>query len=67
MLQAEIRVKGRLDESWADWFEGLSIEHTPASETLLRGSVSDAAALYGLLARLRGLNLALVSVNTKEE
>jgi hypothetical protein len=62
----EIRIKGRIDEHWSDWFEGLTITHTDEGETLLTGEVVDQAALYGLLAKLRDLGLALVSVEHVE-
>jgi hypothetical protein len=59
----EIRVKGRLSqEKWSSWFDNLSIA-AEKSETVLRGSVQDHAALYGLLGRLRDLAVPLVSVN----
>ena len=66
MLQVEIRARGRIDEQWSSWFEGLSIAHTAQGETILSGSVIDQAALYGLLAKLRDLGLALVSVDSGE-
>jgi hypothetical protein len=49
-----------------DWFEGLTITHNDQDETLLRGSVADQSALYGLLAKTRDLGLALISVNCTE-
>jgi hypothetical protein len=58
----EIRVKGRIDERWSDWFAGLQIRHAEQDETILTGEVVDQAALYGLLAKLRDLGLALVSL-----
>jgi hypothetical protein len=58
----EIRIRGRIDEHWSDWFAGLEITHTEQDETILTGAVTDQAALYGLLARLRDLGLPLVSV-----
>ena len=66
MLQVEIRVKGQIDAHWSSWFEGLTIEHTPEGETHITGEVTDQAALYGLLARLRDLGLSLVSVDSVE-
>jgi len=66
MLRAEIRVKGRIDEHWSDWFEDLTIEHTEEDETVLTGDVVDQAALYGLLAKLRDLGLPLISVDSVE-
>lgn len=59
----EIRIKGHLDDKWADWFEGLTITRGDNGETLLRGPVSDQAALHGLLRRVRDLGLPLLSVN----
>jgi hypothetical protein len=64
-FKIEIRVKGRIDEHWSDWFEGLAITHTE-NETVLVGPVADQAALYGLLASLGALGLPLVSVNRVE-
>jgi hypothetical protein len=58
----EIRLKGHLDDRWADWFEGLTITREENGETLLTGPVVDQAALYGLLRRVRDLGLPLLSV-----
>ncbi len=66
MPTVEIRVKGRLDPHWSDWFAGLSLAHSAQDETVLTGIVPDQAALYGLLARLRDLGLSLVSVDLRE-
>ena len=62
----EIRIKGHLDQSWADWFEGLSIMHQPNGDSLLTMRLSDQAALHGLLSRLRDLGVELISVNPVE-
>jgi len=60
----EIRVKGRLDSRrWAGHFEGMELATGAGESTVLRGHISDQAALYGLLSRLRNLNLQLLSVN----
>lgn len=58
----EIRVEGHLASCWSKWFEGLEITNPNDSETLLRGPVVDQAALHGLLARVRDMNLKLLSV-----
>ncbi len=60
----EIRVEGHLDYTWSEWFDGLEIIHEPTGETLLRGYIIDQAALYGKLARIQGLGLTLISVNS---
>jgi hypothetical protein len=58
----EIRIAGHLSQSWAARFEALSMRHDPEGETVLRGSL-DQAALHGVLIRIRDLGLKLVSVN----
>jgi hypothetical protein len=66
MLHTEVRVKGVIEKKWADWFEGLAIITLSADETVLVGELSDQAALYGLLARLRDLRFDLRSVQLTE-
>ena len=63
----EIRIKGHLDKSWADWFNGLAIIHEDNGDTLLSGSLPDQAALHGVLNRLRDLGIQLISVNPVED
>ena len=65
----EIRVEGHLADRWSDWFEGLTIRNDPNGETTLIGPLTDQAELFGVLARIRNLNLILVSVNrsTRDE
>ena len=58
----EIRIKGHLDDRWADRFEGLAITREDNGETLLAGPVIDQAALHGWLKTVRDLALPLVSV-----
>lgn len=59
----EIRLKGHLDESWADWFEGLTFTYESDGSTTLTGEDIDQAALHGLLKKIRDLGLPLLSVN----
>ncbi|MGD2104727.1 MAG: hypothetical protein PVJ55_06410 [Anaerolineae bacterium] len=62
MQIVEIRIKGRIDEHWSDWFAGLKMTHPEHDQTILTGEVTDQSALCGLLAKLRDLDLQLVSV-----
>ena len=62
----EIRLKGRLDSSWAEWFGGMSLTHASDGTTVLAGPVADQAALHGLLQKLRDLGVTLISVNESE-
>jgi hypothetical protein len=59
----QIRVAGHLSSQWVDWFEGLSIILEEDGNSLLTGAVTDQAALYGLLKKVRDLGLSLLSVN----
>lgn len=58
----EIRVQGRLDDRWRTWLDELDLSHTRDGTTVLRGPVTDQAALHGLLQRLRDLGVHLISV-----
>jgi len=60
-----IKLKGRLDPKWSDWFDQMEIS-TEGNQTILTGSVADQAALHGLLIRIRDLNLPLLSVERIE-
>ena len=59
----EIHVKGQLDDSWSDWLEGLEVKLLENGEMILSGHIGDQAALMGVLNKLYGLNLTLLSVN----
>jgi len=63
----EIKIKGLLDEHWRQWFEGMELGNATNGETgqectLLAGPIADQPALHGLLAKIRDLNLTLISV-----
>ena len=62
----QIKVNGKLDSKWKDWFDGFAIVPQLDDETLLVGAVTDQAALHGLLAKIRDLGLSLLSVNRVE-
>jgi hypothetical protein len=62
-----IRIKGEIDESWSECFEGFKLEHYETNETLLTGLVEDQAAFYGLIGKLRDLGLQLLEVNSVEQ
>lgn len=66
----QIKVLGRLDESWSDWAEGMTITVEKGgngpSVTTLTGTVADQAALQGVLRRLYSLGIPLVSLNRVE-
>jgi hypothetical protein len=58
----EVVVRGQLDSDWSGWFEGLTITHNDRDESLFSGQIRDQTAFYGLLAKVRDMGLALISV-----
>ena len=63
MAVYEIRVQGRLDQHWSEWFDGLTISYEGDDITVLRGPLIDQAALHGILIKVRDLAVPLLSVN----
>ncbi len=61
----EIKIKGHLNPGWTEWFEGFTVAHLDNDVTLLFGWLPDQSALYGLLKRVRDLNLTLISVTSE--
>jgi hypothetical protein len=59
-----IRIRGHLDQRWADWFDGLSLTHDSDGTTLLAGPLADQAALHGVLNKLRDLGLPIISMQS---
>jgi hypothetical protein len=57
----QIRLKGTLDSSWSEWFDGFTIT-IQGDETILIGIVRDQSALHGILAKINDLGLPIVSV-----
>lgn len=61
-----IQVRGRLDDTWSQWFDDMSIACESASDgtqiTVLTGAVADQPKLRGILARMWDLNLTVLSV-----
>ena len=59
----QIKMQGKLDDRWSDWFNGLTVvvegENSPI--TTLIGP-TDQAGLRGILNKIWDLNLRLISV-----
>ena len=60
---SEIQVKGYLDASWTELFEGMAIAWKD-NITTISGMIADQAALHGLLARVRDYGLVLISIKS---
>jgi hypothetical protein len=63
----EIRLKGRLEPRWANWFDGLTLTQQSDGTTVLSGSVIDQAALHGVLGKVRDLGLPLIAVRRRTQ
>ena len=66
MQQIEIVVKGQINPSWSEWFDGFEIFHAEG-RSVLKGPVRDQSELRGILFHLTDLGLDLISVNTLSE
>ncbi len=62
-----IRIKGHISNHWGDWFGNASIccEQNGVSTIVL--AVSDQAALFGMLRKIRDAGMVLLSVNLINE
>lgn len=67
MYRTEIRVKGKLNPDWSDWFGELELHKSDGEESVLAGELPDMAAVYGIISRLGSLVIPLVSVRCVEE
>ncbi len=65
-----IKVKGHLDEQKSYWFEGLTMttgfDENDQPITTFSGPLVDQSALHGVLAKIRDMNLPLISVEENE-
>jgi hypothetical protein len=65
----QIKVQGRLDENWSDWFNGTTIlcENDSGGPTVTTLTVAaDQTKLRGILSKIWDLNLTVISVNPIE-
>jgi hypothetical protein len=53
---------GILPEDWSDWFEGFDMRQEGENVMVFSGYVVDSSALYGIVGKLRDLNLELLSI-----
>jgi hypothetical protein len=58
----EIEVEGQFNPGWFDWLDGWEITTLPSGNTLLSGRLVDQPALHGMFARIRDLNLKIISL-----
>jgi hypothetical protein len=62
----QIKLNGALDKSWSDWLGGATIasvlEENGTVVTTLTVDATDQPALFGILDRIRDMNLLPISV-----
>ena len=66
MDEVEILIRGHIDDQWSDWLGGLQITHLEQGRSRLAGSIVDQAMLFGILTKLRDMDLKIVLVNLDE-
>jgi hypothetical protein len=69
-MKYQIKIRGLLDPSWSSQLGGLEISSTEengAPFTLLTGTITDQPALFGILDRIRDMNLLPVFVEQIDE
>ena len=63
----QIKIGGRLRDSWSGYFAGLALSHHGDCCTILTGPITDQAALRGILCQIWDLNLDVLAVNQMQE
>lgn len=57
-----VRVRGQLDDHWADWLGMVTLKRHTGGTTTLTGTVADQAQLHGLLSGLRDMGVDLLEL-----
>jgi hypothetical protein len=67
-MMYHIVIKGRLDQSWSEWLGGANItsgiDENREMITTLTVKVADQPALFGILDRIRDMNLLPISIES---
>ena len=67
----QIKVKGELDKSWLDWLGCNQITSEKLDDgstiTILIIDAADQSTLFGILDRIRDLNISLISVAERSQ
>ena len=61
-----ICVEGHLDEKWSDWLQGMTLRHESDGTSTLEGTLTDQAALHGVLSQIRDLGVPIISFRKVE-
>jgi len=67
----KIVIKDKLDKSWSGWLGNMKITSSCDGNgiwtTTISGEVLDQPELFGILDRIRDLNLTLISINMLDQ
>ena len=69
-MQYRMKLRGRLDPGWSSQLGGLAIslgEEDSGPITILTGYVADQPALFGILERIRDMNMLPISIERIDE
>lgn len=64
-FECQIQFQNHMDNCWHNWFDGLQIENMSNGEVRVSGQLPDQAAVFGLLNKVRDLNLKVISFSVR--
>jgi hypothetical protein len=67
----QIKIRGKLDKSWSDWLDGARVnselDENGLMITTLTVELADQPALFGILDRIRDMNLLPIAVERMDK
>lgn len=63
----EIIVESHIDKKRLKDFEGMGFLHLPEGKTLIHGKLPDQESLFGIIDKIRDMNLTLISVKKEDQ
>jgi hypothetical protein len=58
----QIVIKGNLDTTWSEWFDGWMIDYENSGNTVITSPPIDQVALFSVLKKMNDLNLTFISM-----
>ena len=58
----QIIIRGHLDNSWSEWFDGWIINYENDGNTVITSPSIDQVALFSMLKKMNDLNLTFISM-----
>jgi hypothetical protein len=63
----QIVIKGNLDTTWSEWFDGWMIDHESNGNTIVTSPPIDQVALFSVLKKMNDLNLTFISMQRSQK